>query len=832
MKLISIEISGYNRINLRNISYIKITPENSMILILGSNGSGKSSLVKELTPMPANHNEYSKPGYKKATYETDDGTRYVLTSTFTKDGHKYSFIKDDVELNDGLTVTVFKELVKREFGFTQEVHDLCVGNTKFSRMSVSERRYWFTKLADTDYTYALSVFNKWKDRHRDIQGGIKLIQNKLLQESKKVIDQNEELRISECLNHLDIFLNDLLDRKTRYNPSQQTAGVVNSIDNDIKHLTAQLKFFYSKFNVQSDIKDIVDLESTLRSCQDSMSILTGRIETVFENSKDVFKDIQALENSHLTSFTDIDSTTQTLTAKRDKLQRQLMLFKDIKEPGACLLAVNTIQASIEDIVGRIEPNPEHRYSRESYTKATSRISQLTHSTSSLKEQINDLDNKKKELEHLREHGETTCPNCSYKWYKDFNPQVYDVLNTNLTGLKERLPKEEKELAALEAFRTESDEYFRDYRLFLQIVRSWPILDFFWSHLQTENLLLEKPSRISHLIHSLKHDLEISLQIENVDTELAGLRTLKQNHKNDQNNHLGALKEKYSQLELSLSRLNNELSVLKNSESHLKQQLVLNSKIEKITKDIEILLQRREEITSDITTSIEQELINKAIELTRLEISQKQNILSSVQNQKSIVDSLTKQLSELKDRQEVLGILIKELSPTTGLIAKGLTGFIHHFMLFINSFIKKIWSYPLELVSEFNNTNDDTVDLDYKFCLRVNDQKEVISDISLASTGMKEVIDLAFVITAMKFLGMDKYPIYLDEWSANMDSAHRKTAFATVTNFLLNSNHSQTYIISHYEDSYGALANTDVVVLCDMNIVIPDGCSYNNTVEIK
>jgi ABC-type cobalamin/Fe3+-siderophores transport system ATPase subunit len=64
MKIVSIELKGYKFLALSNINFIQLRPENKLQLILGTNGSGKSSLLKECSPLPANPSEFTKDGYK------------------------------------------------------------------------------------------------------------------------------------------------------------------------------------------------------------------------------------------------------------------------------------------------------------------------------------------------------------------------------------------------------------------------------------------------------------------------------------------------------------------------------------------------------------------------------------------------------------------------------------------------------------------------------------------------------------------------------------------------------------------------------------------------
>jgi trigger factor len=68
---------------------------------------------------------------KEITIEHNQKT-YVLSSRFTPEGPKYSFVVSGEELNPGLTVTVYRELVKEHFNYTQDVHLLEVYATDYT----------------------------------------------------------------------------------------------------------------------------------------------------------------------------------------------------------------------------------------------------------------------------------------------------------------------------------------------------------------------------------------------------------------------------------------------------------------------------------------------------------------------------------------------------------------------------------------------------------------------------------------------------------------------------------------------------------------------------
>jgi len=114
VKITYLEIVGFKRFRLNGIKKFVMKPNQPVQLILGTNGSGKSSLMGELTPLPAEQSNYHKDGYK-IIHITKGNNKYILKSELGV-SHPHSFILNDQELNDGGTITVQREFVRQHFG--------------------------------------------------------------------------------------------------------------------------------------------------------------------------------------------------------------------------------------------------------------------------------------------------------------------------------------------------------------------------------------------------------------------------------------------------------------------------------------------------------------------------------------------------------------------------------------------------------------------------------------------------------------------------------------------------------------------------------------------
>ena len=115
---------------------------------------------------------------------------------------------------------------------------------------------------------------------------------------------------------------------------------------------------------------------------------------------------------------------------------------------------------------------------------------------------------------------------------------------------------------------------------------------------------------------------------------------------------------------------------------------------------------------------------------------------------------------------------------------------------------------------------------------VGPNKEPVPDVSKGSTGIIDVINTAFVITAMKYLNLLDAPLYLDEFGSSFSVEHREQATAVIKILLEQKAFTQLFVISHYHEGYSALSNADICVLSNLNVTVPNSNNVNKHVSIR
>lgn len=829
MKFISITLCNFKRLALNNISYIKITPENKIQLILGTNGSGKSSLLKEITPLPANHQEFQKDGYKIVEIEHNH-SHYVLKSLFPSSGNKFHFIKDSEELNPGGTMTTYRELVKKEFGITPDIHELLIGSVRFHSMSTAERRVWVTRLSEADYTYAIQYFKKLSEQHRDVVGAIKLSQSRLVQETDKLLKPEQEQIYRHEIQLFSQMLSHLLELKTPiYDTKDQVLVQLKNHDSHLQSLSQALIKYRTQFLNHEGFTSEEAIDEALAAAKGRSEALKVLCEQLCEKIQSEQNTLQALKDSNVESVADLDKSIAALQLQLTQTHCQIELKLQVLDPLNASHALSSVYENLHTVASQMELNEDRRYSRDRYQFSIERVKTLQAQLTQLEQKTQTYVLRRKELEHFKQHNEVKCPSCQHTWHQGYSEQLYQDTLSSIAQIGVHTEAINKQFLSENQYLEQARTYLELYRTYSSVTKAWTILNPLWEYISEKDILFKDPKQIINVIDTFKIDLQIMVHLEQMGKKLIETQELKQLLSKNQELSVSSLNEQAEQLNHQLYELNRQ----QRTQDELIARLTLYRQacvqVNALLREVQVTVTARDDRVTQLLALHKRQAVSEVIELVRLELHQREQMISRIDIQKALVDNIQNQITEMAERAEVLKLAVLELSPSQGLIAKGLTGFINHFVNHINRFIKKIWLYPLELVP-IQPDEDDGVDLDYKFAFKVNGDAP-ISDISKGSTGMKEVIDLAFKIVAMQYLHLNNAPIYLDELAASFDKSHREAAYRMVNDLMVNSNYSQIYIISHFADSYGSFNNSDVITLHDANISKAKDSVFNRTVSM-
>lgn len=500
MRITKIVLIDYKRFSLRNIKRFVYEPEEQVQLVLGTNGSGKSSLLKELTPLPASSNDYLKTGSKEI-HITHRDKKYVLTSRFSPK-QEHSFICNEEELNIGGTIGTQKDLVRDIFNITPDIHELLISSDGFTLMSPSERRSWFTRLSDTNYTYAIGIYNKVKEKHRDTTGSIKHVQSRLMQEKSKVLAPEEIELVESELSILGNALRDLINVKSVGNVTttaleRQLSEVDATLMNDSHVLNNAHKAVLTSITELSDnsFTSLNDFQEELELINTEINSTLGGINVLADKLTKGRDLLNAVTTSSNDDFKNINEEITSIQNNIDQARRRYKIITtDTLIDNSYLTGLDAIMEEFIQVTNSLESNIDYRFSRNNLLNLDTSIKETTSKILGLEKEIVSLSAKIKQQEDVRDHDKVTCPKCNHVWSKDYDETYYQSLNNSLTQFKLLLSTEEVKLKTLKPQYEEMVNYFNQYRIVTGYIKTWNMFNDLWDIIITDELLVKDLKR--------------------------------------------------------------------------------------------------------------------------------------------------------------------------------------------------------------------------------------------------------------------------------------------------------------------------------------------------
>ena len=800
MVIKKIILHKYKRFSLTNIETLEYTPNSPMQIILGTNGSGKSQLLKQLNPLPPNmKQDFYEDGYKYIEIE-HNGNIYKLKSI----GNHHSFIVNEQELNPGKTKRVQTELVQEHFRLTNDIMEILLNNNRLTNMSPTERKRWLTELSHIDYTYAVSVYNKLKQRHRDIVGAITMNNDELLK-----LEQDKD-------NNIDI-------EKLTANKNALT-----ELRNHI--LSLYIPITTEKFNTLPTIESLVnsfnnitttnyDIKSIEESITKSKYVIDNNTTKIAELCNKIDK-LEKIDNN-----LQLEELKKEYVVLKQELEELSKLNTFNIEPSSISITSDRFNSMLTDIVPYINNMLEIKdYFNKDLTEVTDKFETSRRDIELLANKLKYL---KEELEHVAKHKteehKISCPKCFHNWYNGYDEKRHLELEKNYNDIRELAKQKSNSFINIKQEYEKTLEYnkYRDI-IAKRISTSGSIIT---SILNKEFLYLEPYVMLSTLnsintdLTNLKPYLEKHNRLQQVEKNIELATKLEENNLTNIKNTIDTIKKEVEQLTNDKNQAQQDF----NKYTKLKMDYYsLQQLYDNLLKHLKFYgKQTREEVVRLRNNSLKE--FNMFLEE---EIDNIQNTINNSNTKITAYERYKKTIEEYKVKEKVLKNMLEALSPSEGLIAKSINSFLNVFIKEINTIINTIWSYELELLPcDITET-----DLDYKFKVRVNNDM-VIEDISKLSSSMKEIIDLAFRIVFTKYLRMTEYPLFLDEFGHSFDNKHRVTAY-NIIDKVLKIDYPQIFVVCHYESLYGSLSNCDFNVLNNTNIELGSVKNYNEYMVIK
>jgi len=806
------KLNKYTRFYVSGIQNIEYRPNKKIQSIIGQNGSGKSSLLKELIPnVNDTKNEYDNGGYKEVGYVHNNEN---ISISYFKDDNKHSFKINGEEQNQSGLITTQKKLIEDTFGLTKDIHELLLSDVSFTTMSINERKKWFTEIiSDIDYKYALTTYDNVKQRIRELTSYIKLTRSKIIKDEEfmSYVNNSDEKTLVEKINTLNKYLEDLLSKKEPYK--------------EIDYKTIYKKLDTLNNINQTLINSLIKYDTKLTSnINDEVLKIKAELEVYEERKKDISK---LLEKNNLGTLDENDNTNDIKTELKEidkEIEdiRKLNIYKlDLYKIEDIFKHYVNILPYLSDIDSEIKSHNGLIYDSDRQLSLSTKLNKLKNNINNIKYKIDLLTTEINTMNNNKS-DEVTCPKCTNVFIPNYDLHKIKNMEKIKSKLEDGYNKDKKEFDILSKEYNDLIELRKLHSDFKSMFKNitYGILEYIVK--ETDDF--KNTISLQQLINKINIDLENMLNYNNLierDSEL----TQKLNILNSVNDskttmmfeNIKKLQNDYTDVVLKINNNKDKLFKYTDIQNKVNKLKLVNDKITDILK-------YNKTIYKNEYKRLKNNYLSEIINSLKKEIHLIENDLLNIRNVKKRHKELTIELKDYEAKLKADKILLNLLSPSKGIIGKSVVTLINDILERMNDLINRVWTYDIKILPCDMEEND----LNFKFPVLINNVKP-IPDVSKGSSAIMEIINLAFKIVVMERLDMLDYPLVLDEFGGSMDPEHRIRAYNLIEE--LSKNHfSQIFMVSHFESMYSRFKDTDVIILNNDNLSYNG--TYNEVIKIK
>ena len=727
--------------------------------------------------------DYKEDGYKYIEFSIGND-EYIASSGYVGK-NKHSFIKNQIELNPSGTGAVQKQLVEEHLKLNSNIFSILLGTEVFTTMPPTTRKYWFSLLSPVDYTFPIKIWNNLRTRARDLVGSIKMFQDELIKKSELMLDKEKLVILKKEANSLEIAITSLSN--TLIHTTKEDINI------DIEGTMDRYDMYHS---IVKDIIPILNI-TKLNDAYVKQGILDTEITNVTKELDNNAKLIQALDiQSSDKLVIEIESITTTIEEVKKYLPQDVIIGSSNR--------LNQILTSIREesrgyLNYLLQPDIQSLGSRKELLDIDKSIETLNIQANQLHGNITIIKNQIQELRNSSSHN-VTCPNCNHSWHYDTQPQIVKLTET-LTSLETKYKSLVEQLDVLKKTRGRLVTKIDMLDRLIHII-SHSDIKIFYKYQEDTSI-----ETIPSLLNEARIGIEHLIQLESYTQQLETYKKQQSVYEETQKlaKQLGV--SSIDKVEKTIEELTIKKQKLLRDNELLKRFIQSKTKLNEIILDIKKWYEYQHTEKQYKVISKHNELIQEYIGKLKLQLATIQKQVNESDTNLAIVDNLQKSITTYKDKLEVLSRMIDVLSPESGLIAKSINSFLNGYLSEMNNIINSVWSYNMELLPcEIDSDSD----LNYKFKVKVN-HDEIIEDVSKLSSSMQEIVNLAFKIVFVKYLGLANYPLILDEFGRTMDAEHRQTAYDIIDR-VLSHNFNQIILVCHFESMYSRFVNADFLEL--------------------
>lgn len=820
----SLTLCGNRRLLPADIKYLHLDFTLTHQIILGLNGSGKSTTIQELNPMPAVPADYIKGGYKRIVIEHNKQT-YELTSLIAAQ-IRHHFVLNGVELNDGGTAAVQKILVKEHFNLDQELIEILTDQTRFHLMSPLERRSWLTRLSGSNMDYALGFFKHLKNKLRDTDAVIKHLDTRLAQESVDMMDEQNLAFLEQECRAMENHVLMLLEHKNsnRDDPELMCRNLETLSQQLQKGAHALLDTSF--VTPHTKVKDPQSLQAyVLYETQRSEQLQQER-SVLLKQWQQITEAIKTIANCENKDREDIQVETGAINTRISAHRSRIKHYPDVGNPVAAWAATDAVRHTLASAIDALPDNSDRHFNRERVTASEAQLSALNQQMVKLGIEI---DNLKLSIHRMTQIDDVSCPECHAQFKPGVDPKFVEELQARGREKSALMDQLKTEVETHQQYLNEAQSYRREYHHLVSVMKDTPNLTPLWQNLRLIDLTSYHPSVLHDGFNTWCRELQEHLLIHECLGELAHLNQLTEQLEAVQASKVNYSQSRLEEVSAQLSALDQNIRDNQQALDRGKTAQQCYTRYAQLYQSWEGLMTAFNARMQGVVDSYAQADLDELLRQLNRELATTQQRVQDARAAFNNLQHLEAQKSQLLEKRELLKAMVKEMNPTDGLIAEQSKLFIEQFVDQLNKVINAVWTYEMQILPCPSESDK----LTYKFPIYFPATQVATQDIAKSSAAQKGIVDFAFKLVVMVYLGLQEYPLYLDELAPSLDEKHRSNIMAFVKNFIEAKQCSQMFMVSHYVSGFGVFQSAEVAVLDDTNILtLPQVYNRHLTIGAK
>lgn len=802
----------------KGVTYIELDTKEIFNIVLGRNGFGKTSLLKQITMLPPDNADYLPGGYKEIHAVVGKDT-FVLKSSTGKSS-EHHFIHNGKNLNEGNTLLVQRELVKIHFGVTPGINAVVSGldvRDLFTTLSAPRRKDFLMTINPNDTTYALQVFDRLKSNYNSLKGGLKQQRQRLVVEEGRLKQlaslDPEQLQIE--IRQLDDQIKNALIIHGALSSVEYTD--LNNIKQQIGNITSSL--IGNNNRVKFPKSTLLKSKESLYGTLDYYRKMETKLSTMLAELTSQLSGID-MSNNNLDGYRQmLDMNIKNTDVYLEELNSLKVKYQShdlFSQTGIyCDPNFHRIADTLIGYLHGIEKAIDKEITSARYSAKKVQLIEVTNELDNVSRKINDI---RHTLTHFNKAESVDCPKCTHKFKVGFENISPARMQEQLNVLEERKVELTKQCDELKDYIHSNEGWFDSMSSLMKYAQRTDFAAEIVKIIQEYRVGKTDIGVLIDLVRSTMVYGDVNKTLETLGQEKVNIE---KQIKFLESSDVETLFKRSEYVERELSTAQRSITRILREVSDIDDQLDLIELDSQQRNRLRILL-------DELKTSFDgnsKYKVKLRVEEVIQELGPRKDTLSGnlirAQSLNAVIESIKENIADMERREKHTQLLMEGLSPVKGLIGYLMNDFLKSVIANVNAIIQPIWTNRLHVMNCSTSKSEEDVDLNYNFPVLSGDSDKQNKDIGECSGGEREIINFAFRLVLRRYLGdRCSLPLMMDEVGVAFDELHRGRFCAYIAEQLRLDKLPQVFMISHYINQFGVFNDANVIALNTEGLTIP------------